>query len=51
MMLGDLGATVTKVERRGTGDETAGLGPPYDSHGRATYFQSVTATSTASRSI
>jgi crotonobetainyl-CoA:carnitine CoA-transferase CaiB-like acyl-CoA transferase len=41
MVLGDLGATVTKVERRGTGDETRAWGPPYDGHGRATYFQSV----------
>ncbi len=41
MMLGDLGATVTKVERPGTGDETRSWGPPYDAHGEATYFQSV----------
>jgi crotonobetainyl-CoA:carnitine CoA-transferase CaiB-like acyl-CoA transferase len=41
MMLADLGATVTKVERPGTGDETRGWGPPYDEHGRATYFQAV----------
>ena len=41
MMLADLGAEVTKVERPGTGDETRGWGPPYDSRGNATYFQSV----------
>jgi crotonobetainyl-CoA:carnitine CoA-transferase CaiB-like acyl-CoA transferase len=41
MMLADLGATVTKVERPGTGDETRSWGPPYDEHGMPTYFQSV----------
>ena len=41
MMLADLGATVTKVERPGTGDETRSWGPPYDERGAATYFQSV----------
>jgi crotonobetainyl-CoA:carnitine CoA-transferase CaiB-like acyl-CoA transferase len=41
MMLADLGATVTKVERPGSGDETRSWGPPYDDHGRATYFQAV----------
>jgi crotonobetainyl-CoA:carnitine CoA-transferase CaiB-like acyl-CoA transferase len=41
MMLADLGATVTKVERPGGGDETRSWGPPYDEHGVATYFQSV----------
>jgi crotonobetainyl-CoA:carnitine CoA-transferase CaiB-like acyl-CoA transferase len=41
MMLGDLGAVVTKVERPGSGDDTRGWGPPYDSDGEATYFQSV----------
>ncbi len=41
MMLADLGATVTKVERPGSGDETRSWGPPYDEHGTATYFQSV----------
>jgi crotonobetainyl-CoA:carnitine CoA-transferase CaiB-like acyl-CoA transferase len=41
MMLADLGATVTKVERPGVGDETRSWGPPYDEHGRATYFQAV----------
>ena len=41
MMLADLGATVTKVERPGVGDETRSWGPPHDPHGQATYFQSV----------
>lgn len=41
MMLADLGATVVKVERPGTGDETRAWGPPYDERGEATYFQSV----------
>jgi crotonobetainyl-CoA:carnitine CoA-transferase CaiB-like acyl-CoA transferase len=41
MMLADLGAEVTKVERPGVGDDTRAWGPPYDEHGRATYFESV----------
>lgn len=41
MVLADLGATVTKVERPGVGDDTRAWGPPYDEHGDATYFQSV----------
>lgn len=41
MMLADLGATVTKVERPGGGDETRSWGPPYDARGESTYFQSV----------
>ena len=41
MMLADLGATVTKVERPGSGDETRSWGPPFDSRGQATYFQAV----------
>jgi crotonobetainyl-CoA:carnitine CoA-transferase CaiB-like acyl-CoA transferase len=41
MMLADLGADVTKVERPGTGDETRSWGPPNDEHGNATYFQAV----------
>jgi crotonobetainyl-CoA:carnitine CoA-transferase CaiB-like acyl-CoA transferase len=41
MMLADLGAAVTKVERPGVGDETRSWGPPWDAHGQATYFQSV----------
>ena len=41
MLLADLGAEVTKVERPGGGDETRSWGPPYDDRGEATYFQSV----------
>jgi crotonobetainyl-CoA:carnitine CoA-transferase CaiB-like acyl-CoA transferase len=41
MVLADLGATVTKIERPGTGDETRTWGPPYDDTGMATYFQSI----------
>jgi crotonobetainyl-CoA:carnitine CoA-transferase CaiB-like acyl-CoA transferase len=41
MVLGDLGATVTKVERPGGGDDTRAWGPPWDDRGEATYFQSV----------
>jgi crotonobetainyl-CoA:carnitine CoA-transferase CaiB-like acyl-CoA transferase len=41
MVLADLGAVVTKVERPGSGDDTRGWGPPYDDRGTATYFQSV----------
>ncbi len=41
MVLGDLGAEVTKVERPGAGDDTRAWGPPYDAQGRATYFDAV----------
>jgi crotonobetainyl-CoA:carnitine CoA-transferase CaiB-like acyl-CoA transferase len=41
MMLGDLGATVIKVERPGIGDETRAWGPPHDERGQATYFDAV----------
>jgi crotonobetainyl-CoA:carnitine CoA-transferase CaiB-like acyl-CoA transferase len=41
MLLGDLGATVIKVERPGPGDDTRAWGPPFASDGQATYFQSV----------
>ncbi len=41
MMLADLGATVTKIERPEGGDETRSWGPPFDARGDATYFQSV----------
>ncbi len=41
MMLADLGAEVTKVERPGGGDETRAWKPPVDSRGEATYFQAV----------
>ena len=41
MMLADLGARVTKIERPGTGDDTRSWGPPHDDQGEATYFQAV----------
>lgn len=41
MLLGDLGATVIKVERPGSGDDTRAWGPPFASSGQSTYFESV----------
>ena len=41
MLLADLGATVIKVERPGTGDDTRAWGPPFAAGGQSTYFQSV----------
>ena len=41
MLLADLGAIVTKIERPGAGDDTRSWGPPYGDDGQATYFQSV----------
>lgn len=41
MMLGDMGASVLKVERPGTGDDTRGWGPPFDERGESAYFLSV----------
>ena len=41
MMLGDLGADVLKVERLGTGDDTRGWGPPFDSRGESAYYLAV----------
>jgi crotonobetainyl-CoA:carnitine CoA-transferase CaiB-like acyl-CoA transferase len=41
MLLGDLGATVLKVERPETGDDTRAWGPPYASDGQATYFHAL----------
>ncbi|MBY0490965.1 MAG: CoA transferase [Gemmatimonadaceae bacterium] len=41
MMLGDLGATVIKIERPKTGDDTRGWGPPFDDRGESAYFLSV----------
>jgi crotonobetainyl-CoA:carnitine CoA-transferase CaiB-like acyl-CoA transferase len=47
MVLADLGAVVTKVERPGTGDETRSWGPPFDHRGHATYFEAVNRNKTA----
>lgn len=41
MMLADFGATVIKIERPGSGDETRAWNPPVDSKGMATYFAAV----------
>ena len=41
MMLGDMGASVLKVERPEGGDETRGWGPPFDSRGESAYYLSV----------
>lgn len=41
MLLGDLGATVIKVERPDTGDDTRSWGPPFDAEGTATYFSGL----------
>src|SRR6478609_1940888 len=41
MILGDLGASVLKVERPEGGDETRGWGPPFDDEGESAYFLSV----------
>jgi crotonobetainyl-CoA:carnitine CoA-transferase CaiB-like acyl-CoA transferase len=41
MTLGDLGASVLKVERPGSGDDTRAWGPPYDARGEATYFDAI----------
>jgi crotonobetainyl-CoA:carnitine CoA-transferase CaiB-like acyl-CoA transferase len=41
MLLGDLGANVIKVERTGSGDDTRGWGPPFDSSGTSAYYLSV----------
>jgi crotonobetainyl-CoA:carnitine CoA-transferase CaiB-like acyl-CoA transferase len=41
MLMADLGAEVTKIERPGIGDETRTWGPPYDRQGQATYFDAV----------
>ena len=38
MLLGDLGASVIKVERRGVGDESRGWGPPFDARGESAYY-------------
>jgi Predicted acyl-CoA transferases/carnitine dehydratase len=41
MMLGDMGASVIKIERPGEGDETRGWGPPFDKRGESAYFLSA----------
>jgi crotonobetainyl-CoA:carnitine CoA-transferase CaiB-like acyl-CoA transferase len=41
MLLGDLGASVIKVERPGSGDDTRGWGPPFDGSGASAYFLGV----------
>ena len=41
MMLGDLGASVLKVERPEGGDDTRGWGPPFDERGESAYYLSV----------
>ena len=41
MLLGDLGADVIKVERPGSGDDTRGWGPPFDSTGTSAYYLSI----------
>lgn len=41
MLLGDMGATVIKIERPELGDDTRHWGPPFDPAGRATYFEAV----------
>ena len=40
MLMADLGATVIKVERPGTGDDTRSWGPPWTEHS-SSYFESV----------
>jgi crotonobetainyl-CoA:carnitine CoA-transferase CaiB-like acyl-CoA transferase len=41
MTLGDLGASIIKVERPETGDDTRGWGPPFDERGESAYYLSV----------
>lgn len=41
MLLADLGATVIKVEKPETGDDTRSWGPPFTSQGTSTYFESI----------
>lgn len=41
MLLGDLGASVIKVERDEKGDDTRGWGPPFDADGESSYYLSI----------
>jgi len=41
MILGDLGASVIKVERPGAGDDTRAWGPPFDERGESAYYLSI----------
>ncbi len=41
MTLGDLGASVIKVEQPGRGDETRRWGPPFDADGESAYYLSI----------
>ena len=41
MMLGDMGASVLKVERPDGGDDTRAWGPPFDARGESAYYLSV----------
>ncbi len=41
MMLADLGASVIKVEKPESGDDTRGWGPPFAEDGQSAYFLSV----------
>lgn len=41
MLLGDLGASVIKVERAEKGDDTRGWGPPFDANGESAYYLSI----------
>ena len=41
MLLGDLGASVVKVEDPGRGDDTRSWGPPFDDRGVSAYFLAV----------
>ena len=50
MILGDLGATVIKVEQPGKGDDTRHFGPPYIA-GESAYYLGLIVTSRAFYSI
>lgn len=41
MLLGDLGASVIKVERAEKGDDTRGWGPPFNEEGESAYYLSI----------